>query len=162
VDGSPIDRAKAKALRLLAARPRTAAEIRGRLERDGLGREAAAVEEWLRRLGYLDDEAYARDRARRLTAPGGLGPRLAEARLAAAGVSPSAARRAVREALGEPGGAAEVERCRALAARRAPRPIGDLDDRERARLVRHLLGRGFSAAAVSSVAGVLVDDEEGR
>jgi len=162
VDGSPIERAKAKALRLLSARPRTEAEIRDRLARAGLGPEAGAVADWLRALGYLDDEAYARDRARRLLSPGGLGPRLAEARLAAAGVAPELARRAVEEALGGPGGSAEVERCRWLAARRAPGPVAELGERERARLARFLLGRGFSGAAVSAAVGALVDDEGGR
>jgi len=166
VESSSLARAKSKALKLLAARPRTASELCRRLEREGLGAEAGAVTEWLRGLGYLDDEAYARDRAERLVAGGGIGPRLAEARLVAAGIPESLARRAVSRALG-PGAeagraAAEVERCRELAARRASRPLAGLEDRERARLARFLLGRGFSGAAVSAVLGVAVDDGGGR
>jgi regulatory protein len=166
VEDSPLARAKAKALRLLAARPRTAPEVRERLERAGFGPEVSAVIEWLSGLGYLDDEAYARDRARRLVAPGGMGPRLAEARLTAAGIPLALARRAVSEALAAGGeGTAmsgEAERCRLLAARRASGPVAELDDRERSRLARFLLGRGFSGAAVSAALGVLVDDEGGR
>jgi regulatory protein len=67
------------------------------------------------------------------------------------------AKRAVAEALAEvPGG--EAARCRALAERRAAgRPLRELDERARARLVRFLLGRGFSGAAVAATLGG-VDD----
>jgi len=151
---TPESRARARALRLLAARPRTEAQIRERLERAGFPDEAGAVVTWLRGLGYLDDAAFARDRARSLLAPGRLGPRLAERRLAAAGIPLDSARRAVADALGADEGA----RCRHLAERRARRPIPDLDDRERARLGRFLLARGFSGRAVSSALGVYVDE----
>jgi regulatory protein len=152
---SPQSRARARALRLLAARPRTEAQMRERLERAGFGAEAEDVVAWLKGLRYLDDAAFARDRAAGLVAPGRLGPRLAEQRLVAAGIPREAARRAVREALGDD----ELARCRVLAERRAP---GTLDDRGRARLSRFLLGRGFSGRAVSSVLGVNVDDAEDR
>ena len=155
---SPQSRARARALRLLAARPRTEAQVRDRLARAGLAEEAGEVVTWLLGLGYLDDDAFARARARALVAPGRLGPRLAERRLAAAGIPRESARRAVAEALG----AEETVRCRHLAERRARRPIPDLDDRERARLGRFLLARGFSGLAVSSALGVYVDEGEDR
>jgi regulatory protein len=158
VTESPESRARARALRLLAARPRTEAQLRDRLVRAGFPEEAGGVVEWLRGLGYLDDAAFARDRARLLVAPGRLGPRLAERRLAASGIPREDARRAVADALG----ADETARCRHLAERRARRPIADLDDRERARLGRFLLGRGFSGRAVSSALGVYVDEGEDR
>jgi regulatory protein len=116
---------------------------------------------WLRDLRYLDDDAFARDRAASLVAPGRLGPRMAERRLVAAGIPRDAARRAVREALGDE----ETKRCRLLAERRAgaARSVpDDLDDREKARLSRFLLGRGFSGRAVSAALGVYVDDAEDR
>ena len=155
---SPESRARARALRLLAARPRTEAQLRDRLVRAGFPEEAGRVVEWLRGLGYLDDAAYARDRASSLVAPGRLGPRLAEQRLVASGIPRAAARQAVREAVGE----TESARCRELAERRARVPIADLDDRDRARLSRFLLGRGFSSRAVSSALGVYVDGGEDR
>ena len=155
---SPQSRARARALRLLAARPRTEAQIRDRLARAGFADEAKEVVTWLVGLGYLDDAAFARDRARALVAPGRLGPRLAERRLAAAGIPLESARRAVADALG----ADETARCRHLAERRARRPIPGLDDRERARLGRFLLARGFSGRAVSSALGVYVDEGEDR
>jgi regulatory protein len=159
---SPLQKAKAKALRLLAERPRTAAQIRERLSRHGLGEAAEEVVAWLARLGYLDDAAYARARARSLTAPGRVGPRLAERRLVAEGIPPDAAREAVGHALSEGGAgatpeAAEAALARALAERRARAPLASLDDGARARLARFLLGRGFSGNAVASALGVYVD-----
>jgi len=44
VENSSLARAKSKALKLLAARPRTASELCRRLEREGLGAEAGAVQ----------------------------------------------------------------------------------------------------------------------
>ena len=155
---SAQSRARARALRLLAARPRTEAQIRERLDRAGFGVEVDGVVAWLRDLCYLDDAAYARDRAAGLVAPGRLGPRLAEQRLVAEGIPRDAARRAVREALGDD----EEARCRTLAERRAQGSPGGLDDRGKARLSRFLLGRGFSGRAVSSALGVYVDDAEDR
>lgn len=142
--------------------------MRRRLERDGLGEAAAEVVAWLLRLGYLDDAAYARTRARSLVAPGRLGPRLAERRLVSAGIAPAAARAAVEEALAEaapgtrgPGGeAAEAALARDLALRRTGgvAPEG-LAQRDLARLTRFLLGRGFSGRAVSRALGVYLDQD---
>jgi regulatory protein len=160
-----LERAKEKALRLLAARPRTEAQIRERLSQGGFAEAAPEVVSWLLGLGYLDDAAYARERARALTVPGRLGPRLAERRLVAAGIAPDRARAAVDEALR--GGrertsaeAAEAELARVLAAQRAGGgSLDELDDRARARLARFLLGRGFSGRAVARVLGVYLDAE---
>ncbi len=143
--------------------------MRRRLERDGLGEAAAEVVAWLLRLGYLDDAAYARTRARSLVAPGRLGPRLAERRLVSAGIAPAAARAAVEAALAEaappgtrgPGGeAAEAALARDLALRRTSgvAPEG-LAERDLARLARFLLGRGFSGRAVSRALGVYLDQD---
>ena len=94
---------KALALRLLAGRARTAAQVRARLATGGLEGHADAVVAWLAGLGYLDDAAYARVRARTLVAPGRLGPRLAAKRLEAAGIPGAAARAAIAGAMAEAG-----------------------------------------------------------
>jgi len=156
-DDKPLQRARAVALRFLADRARTEAQVRARLARAELDAHADPVVAWLRDLGYLDDVAYARARARALTAPGKLGPRAAERRLLSAGVAAGATRAAVTEALAEaPGG--EVARCRVLAERRAQgAPLDGLDERTRARLARFLLGRGFSGAAVQAALGGFED-----
>lgn len=161
---SPLEQAKAICLRVLAFHARTEAQIRRRLSSAGHGAEADEVVAWLLRLGYLDDGAWARAKARSLLAPGRLGPRAAERRLAAAGIPVPAARAAVEEALreraGEAGaGGAELALCRALAERRARAPIGELDDRARARLARFLLGRGFAGEVVARVVGLSTSAE---
>jgi regulatory protein len=159
----PRARARALALRMLAHRARTEAQVRARLAREDLADEAEGVVEWLRGLGYLDDAAYAGARARTLVGREGLGPRKAEQKLVQAGLPQAAARSAVRAALageeGRPVADAERELCRALAERRARRPLGELDDGARARLGRFLAGRGFSGPAIAAVLGIWTDGE---
>lgn len=159
-DAPPLARAKNLALRYLAARARTEAQVRARLARAELAAQADEVVAWLVRLGYLDDAAYARARAGALVAPGRLGPRLAVRRLRAAGIEGERARAAVAAAIahaGEGTARGEVALCRALAERRARGDPGALDDRARRRLARFLLGRGFSASAVAQVLGIFED-----
>ncbi len=159
-DAPPLARAKNVALRYLAAAARTEAQVRARLARAELSAEAEEVVAWLLRLGYLDDAAYARARARALVAPGRLGPRLAERRLLVAGVERGRARAAIAEALGEAGaaGQGEGDLCRALAEKRAGgADLTALDDRARRRLARFLIGRGFSGSAVARVLGIYED-----
>jgi regulatory protein len=158
-DAPPLARAKALALRLLASRARTEAQVRARLAKAELSAEGDAVVSWLRGLGYLDDAAYARARARALVAPGRLGPRLAERRLRAAGIAGPDARAVIGAALAESAGeGAEITLCRALAERRARGAALDaLDDRARRRLARFLLGRGFAGPVVARVLGIWED-----
>ncbi len=158
---TPLARAKAIALRYLASRARTEAQVRGRLARAELAGEADEVVAWLLALGYLDDAAYARARALALVASG-TGPRLAERRLAAAGVEGGRAKAAVAAAVADvaeqPAGQGETALCRALAERRArTRDLAALDPRARSRLARFLLGRGFSGPVVARVLGMYED-----
>jgi regulatory protein len=159
-DSPSLAHAKTVALRFLASRARTEAQLRARLVRAELADEADAVVAWLLRLGYLDDAAFARARARALVSPGRLGPRLAERRLVAAGIERARAQEAVAAALAEQGDAAggEAGLCRALAERRArTADLAGLDDRARRRLARFLLGRGFSGTVVMRVLGLYED-----
>jgi regulatory protein len=158
---SPLAKAKAMALRALAARARSEAEIRAKLARAELGEVADEVVAWLRGLGYLDDRAFAAARARALLRPGRLGPRMAERRIAAAGVDAPEARGAVAEALELAGGGSqgELALCRALAQKRVRGDPRALPERDRARLARFLLGRGFSGSAVAQVVGSREDPE---
>jgi regulatory protein len=161
---TPLARAKAIALRQLASRARTEAQLRARLAKDELQGEADAVMAWLRGLGYLDDAAYAAARARSLLSAGRVGPRVAERRLVTEGIAAPAARAAVAAALGGEDArerrAAELALCRSLAERRARGAALDaLADRDRARLARYLLGRGFAGSLVAQVLGVYADGE---
>jgi regulatory protein len=158
-----LEEARALALRVLAFHARTEAQVRRRLDQAGHAAHQDEVVAWLLRLGYLDDAAWARATARSLTRPGRLGPAAAERRLVAAGIPPEVAHQEVEEALrraaragsGEP---AEVALCRALAAKRAGAVApAALPDRERARLARFLLGRGFSGEAIQRVLGLWAD-----
>ena len=161
---SPLDDAKALALRVLAFHARTQAQLRARLSRAGFEAQADEVLGWARRLGYLDDAAYARARARALLASQGLGPRRAEERLRAAGIDAARARAAVAEAAEErtegrrEGEPAELALCREAPAQ-LPRELARMDDRERARLARFLLGRGYSSSAVARLVPLRWDDE---
>jgi regulatory protein len=159
VSAGDLEKARALALRVLAFHARSEAQLRERLARAGFGEVAADVLAWLRRLGYVDDAAYARGRARALLASGRAGPRLAERRLQAAGIPRDDARRAVAEALGAQAGAGdEVALCRAALQRKLRGAAAeDLDAKGRARVARFLLGRGFSPEAVSRV--LRADDE---
>ena len=140
----PLARARAIALRALAVRARTEAQLRARLAREDLSDQADEVMVWLRGLGYLDDDAYALAHARGLLAPGKLGPLKVERRLVQAGLPAARARAVIRQVLGGEEGrapaAAERELCRTLAERRARRPLGE-SRRPRASAAGALPGR---------------------
>jgi regulatory protein len=154
-------------VRVLTSRAHSEAQIMDRLARSGLGEQAQEVLGWLRRLGYVDDLAYAQEQARVLLAPGRFGPALAERRLQSAGIEPAMARAAVSAAaeraaaiakeVAPPGGApepAELTLCRAaLASKLGGATLSALDERARARLARFLLGRGYSAGVTACVTG---------
>ncbi|MFO0581569.1 MAG: regulatory protein RecX [Anaeromyxobacter sp.] len=152
---TPLQRAKALALRAVARRAHTEAELRRKLAKAELDGEADAVMGWLAGLGYLDDRAFAAGRARALLRPGRVGPRVAEQKIALAGIGRDAARAAVAEALEAAGGRSrsELALCRALAERRARGGLEALDEKGRNRLARFLLGRGFSGGVVRTVVG---------
>ncbi|BDG10598.1 regulatory protein RecX [Anaeromyxobacter paludicola] len=157
-EASPLERGRAVALRVLAYHARTERQLRTRLAQDGLSEVADEVIAWVTRLGYLDDRAYARARARSLLAGGRAGPRLAERRLQAAGIPGAEARATVSAALGEDGARPadrELALCRAALERRlrGAAPAG-LDEKARARHARFLAGRGFSAQVVARALGL--------
>lgn len=145
----PLEQAKALALRLLAHRARTEAQIRARLERAGF--EAPVIDAALARLRdlrFLDDAAYAEARAETLLSRGRFGPAAAEQRLAAEGVVEATAAAAVRAACGPRDERALAREC--LASRR-PALSPEASPAERARAARFLLGRGFSEETVRDV-----------
>lgn len=128
----------------IARRPRSEAEVRRRLARAGA--DEAVVERVLarlRELRYVDDDAFARQRARGLAARG-FGPLAASSRLALAGVSQELARRGVDEAFESEAALAR----QALERRLKGRPPGELERKEKERLLRWLAGRGFSPSAI--------------
>jgi regulatory protein len=124
-----------RAVRALARRDHSAAELEAKLERAGISEAAQAdAVETLERIGYVDDGRFARDRAVRL-AERGYGDEWIRADLDARGVAPEAADAAL--AVLEP----EDER-----AERAASTAGDA-----VRGARLLARRGFSDDAIEHV-----------
>ena len=149
---NPFDRA----VKLLAMRSRTEAELDRALERAKVAepdRKAALAR--LRELGYMDDRETARTRARSMIERGE-GARLAVRRLSAQGIGEGDAQAAVAEAKGEAGDD-ELAR-RALQKRlkgRKPK-----DDRERRKLLRALIAKGHRPGAAAKALGIEWEGDE--
>ena len=139
--------AYATALILLGQRELSELQLRTRLLRRGCLPDAVddAVTR-LRRDRTLDDGRVARAAARLEAGIRSRGPARVRRRLQALGLAPEVVRQAVAEAF------ADVDEDRLLDAALEKRlrgaAIGDLDDRARARLVRALVGQGFSLSVV--------------
>jgi regulatory protein len=125
-----------RAVRALAQRDHSAAELRAKLGRAGVSEQAQSeAVETVERIGYVDDERFARDRAARL-AERGYGDEWIRADLEARGVGADTvmASLAALEPEGE----------------RAERTASAAGDGERA--LRRLARRGFSEATLEHLA----------
>lgn len=134
--------ARADALRMLRARARAKHDLIRRLCRKGHERaHAAAAAERLERVGLIDDEALARDRAEQLAAANRLGPRAAESRLRTMGIDAPTSARAVTGAYED----VDLLDQAAEAARKRLRSMGSrLDPETRTRrLFGFLARRGY-------------------
>lgn len=130
------DAARERALRYLGYRDRTRHEVVKRLKDDGYPDELAqSVCQWLSDLDFVDDERLARQWARSRAA-GGYGPRRILQDLSRRGVASDMARRVVADLGGD-----EDERAQAIVG-----PQSITDSKQRQRLVRKLVGRGFDLA----------------
>jgi regulatory protein len=133
------------AARYLARAPRTGAEVRARLQREGVTDDAAErAVAWLKERGWLDDGVAAESKARKLLRDG-WAPGAVVAKLSALGVTDELARRAVA-------GVDERSLLRAALQRRT-RGRAPHDARERAKLLRWLLGRGYSEESAREAVG---------
>jgi SOS response regulatory protein OraA/RecX len=131
-----------RAVRALARRDHSAAGLRAKLRRAGLSEQAQAdAVETLERIGYVDDERFARDRAVRL-AERGYGDDWIRADLDAQGVDAETVAAIVAGL--EP----EDER-----ADRAAAAGGDAE-----RCLRRLARRGFSEETIERLAAALHAD----
>ena len=152
-----------RAVAMLAARARTAKDLRRRLIMKG--EPAALVDEAIVRLtelGYLDDAAYALMVARgKATDAGWSGHRLRR-ELRRRGVGREETESAVRE-VGDEMGPAQDERLEALARKRGRQLDGDDPRAARRRLVAYLGRRGYDLDDVLRVvAKVLAEPRESR
>ena len=152
----PPASARTVALRLLARRDYSRAELAQRLR--GRGLPTADIEATLddfERLGYLSDARYAQ--ALVAQRAGHLGQRAIARDLRERGIAADDA----KEALSPLAERDELADATALWQRRFGHPPAD--EREKARQVRFLVSRGFSAATAFRVlraAGAHVDDQE--
>lgn len=137
------DPLKALALRHLARREHSRAELAKKLSAHGEAAEVEAVLDRMQELGLLSDrrfaESYVRSRAERL------GRRRLEYELAQRGVDPEGIESALTAELE----GSEVERARQLWQRKFGQTAGDR--KEWAKQARFLTARGFSADVVRKV-----------
>lgn len=144
------------ALRLLARRAYSRRELAERLARKEY--PAAAVEAELGRLeaaGLIDERELARSICRARLRQG-KGRRAMAGEMRRRGVDPEAAEEAIANLAPEEAG----EALAAAAARAAARHPGWRElPRQRAKVVRYLLARGFDAAEVRRVLGRALDEE---
>ena len=137
--------AMGRALNLLGYRARSEAEVRERLGRYGYVQETVeGVVLRLKEFGYLDDEEFARLKAREKARK--YGPRRVSAELRQSGVGEDLARGVVEE---EFAGRSEVGEARSAAARRYN---GRGSDAEARRVYGFLVRRGYSAEVCARVA----------
>ena len=131
VGAAPID----LAVRALRTRDRSAAELDARLARRGVGdAEREQTLETLERIGYVDDERFARTRSGQLAARGS-GDALIRHDLESRGIAADVVEAALAEL--EP----ERERAASIVARRG----------RSAKTARYLASRGFGEDALAGV-----------
>jgi regulatory protein len=160
-------RARETAIRLLAHRARSVAELRQRLERKDIA--TAVVDrtmEWLDERGYLDDrafaEAFVRDRLRlRPRGRAGLIQELRRKGVAAAVAGAATDAVMAAEAVEEPDLA--VEAARAWARKNAPlvaESARNMEARQRGRrrLYGHLARRGFAPSSIRAAMDAVLGD----
>lgn len=150
--------ARESALRSLARRPRSRADLRRRLKTKGFDQSIVdALLDELEALGYLNDSEFARLYAEQAVKRGRAGPRGIEAKLRQQGVASEIARQAVAEAMA---GADEFDMACQIASKRM-RALQSLDPvTQRRRLYAYLLRRGFSYEAVQYALEKVIPAEE--
>jgi regulatory protein len=147
-------RARERALRLLATRPRSAEEIRERLSRHRM--PEAMIRTVITDLvanRLLDDLTFARSWIARRTARHPFGARRIRWEIRRKGVAPAVIDRAFRESVAQEGDVAETEEASALAlARGRLRRYRDLaPDRQARRIAALLERRAFAGGTIAKV-----------
>ncbi len=146
------------ALRLLSIRSRSEQEIVERLRRRGFGAEVVAkVVEDLAARGFVDDRAFAVQRARSQVLHRHVGPRRLKEELRQMGVTTEIVRETIRQVFQEVdeetvARAGATKRLKAL--RHASNPVA------RRRLAAYLVRQGFSPETVRRVVATLLTHKE--
>jgi regulatory protein len=157
-DDPQREKAEKKAYRLLALRAHSEKELRAKLRAGGFAADVVAgVVEKCRGLGYLNDRNFARQRARDLAVNRLAGDRRIVFDLRERGISEGLSREAIaviREEISE-----EEALDRLLGKRSKGTAAPAMDNRERARLMRTLLGKGFPAGLIFRKLGGTKEEE---
>jgi regulatory protein len=135
------EKAKQRAFRLLAIRARSEKELRTKLKEKGYDESVVGdVTARLRELRYLDDESFAKSWARNLAVNRLWGNIRIEASLRDKGIPRELIERVIREVREE---LSEQKALRALIKKKAKSLTMKMDDRNKRRLARSLMGKGF-------------------
>jgi regulatory protein len=144
------------ALRFLAYRPRSAAEVHDHLISRGYSPSAAAgTLEKLHSLSYLDDEKFARNWAAAKFISRGYGPKRIEQELRSKGIREALIRDVLRETC-DPG--CEAERARSLLGKKFASP-NLADPKVVRRAVGFLRRRGYSSEVIFALLKCPVQDD---
>ena len=145
----PQEKAKQRAFRLLAMRPRSEKEMRAKLKEKGFEESVIGeVAARLRELNYLDDESFARQWARNLAVNKLYGNRRIEASLVEKGIPQPLIRQVLTEVREE---LSEREAVILLIRKKVDNGAGNMDDREKRRLAQSLMGKGFPPGLVFDI-----------
>jgi len=143
-------RAEGKAFRLLTLRAHSEKELCAKLRAGGF--PAPVVERVVRRcreLGYLNDEAFARQRARALAVSRLAGDRRIAFDLRERGIDAGLSARVIAEVRGELDEEEAVKRL--LRKKIRGRPVAALTEREKAGLARSLMGKRFPTGLILKI-----------
>ena len=143
-------RAEGKAFRLLTLRAHSEKELRAKLHAGGF--TDAVVERVMgrcRELGYLNDELFARQRARMLAVSRLAGDRRIAFDLRERGIDSMHAAQVIAEVRGEFG--EEEAATRLLRKKIRGRPVASLTEREKAGLARSLMGKGSPTGLILKI-----------
>lgn len=143
-------RAEGKAFRLLTLRAHSEKEMRTKLHAGGFA--DAVVERVVRRcreLGYLNDETFARQRARVLAVGRLAGDRRIAFDLRERGIDAGLSARVIAEVRGE---LDEEQAANQLLRKKIRgRPVAALNEKEKAGLARSLIGKGFPTGLILKI-----------
>lgn len=155
-DAEELQRARQAAYRLLARRARSVSELKGKLSERRFSPSVVRLTiEYLTTLGYLDDAAFARGRARYLMENRPMGRRRLAWELAQKGVGKELAEEAVEEVWA---GRSERSVALTLARRRMESYRGLPEAKAKRRLHGYLERRGFALDVIITVLRELFPD----
>ena len=141
------EKAEKKAYRLLALRAHSEKELREKLGKGGFTVPVVAgVIEKCQEFGYLNDGNFARQRARELAVNRLVGNRRIALDLSERGISEELCRQAIAEVREEISEEDAVERLFRKKAKGIT--VAGMDKREKARLARSLMGKGFPVGLI--------------